>query len=107
MLVAHISFLSLLRLRKEFLDILDVAKGPCEVVALSGAFDPGCLCGEAGGAVEISNFWFDAGDLVDVVDRFHCTWADVVENFQVGEHFSCLGYGVDGVKRLGSGGSIE
>ena len=49
-------------------EILDVDKGLCEVVALSDAFEPGCFCGETGGAVEISNFWFDDGELVDIVD---------------------------------------
>ena len=52
-LVAHVSFLSFFRLGKEFVDILDSDKGPCEVVALSDALGTGCLCGEAGGAVKI------------------------------------------------------
>ena len=99
--------MSFLQIRKEFVDIIDVDKGPCEVVALSGALETGCLCGESGDAMEISNFWFDAGDLVDVVDFFLCTWADVVEKINVGEHFSCRGNGVDGVKGLGSGGYIK
>ena len=88
-------------------DILDVNKGPCDIVALSDDFGPGCLLGESSSAVEIPNCWFYAGELVDVVYCFHCIWADVVENFKVGEHFSCLGDGLYGFKRLGSGGSIE
>ena len=88
-LVAHMYFLSFLRLGKKILDILDVDKGPCEVVVLSDDFETGYLCGETGGAVEISNFWFNTGDLVEIVDHFHCIWTDVVENFKVGENFSC------------------
>ena len=57
--------------------------------------------------MEISNFWFDAGELVDIVGCLHCNWADVVETFKLGEHFSCRGDRVDGVKGLGSGGSIK
>ena len=57
--------------------------------------------------MQISNFWLDYDDIVDVVDYFNCTWEDVVENFKVGEHFSCRGDGVDGVKGLGSSESIE
>ena len=67
-LVLHMYYLSFLRLRKAFVDILDVDKGPCEVVSLLDASDPSCLCGEAGGAVEIFICWFNAGDFVDVVD---------------------------------------
>ena len=88
-LVAHVSFLNLLRLGKEFVEILDSDKGPCEVVDLSDNIEPGCLCGEAGGSMEVLNFWFDDGEIVDIVDCFHYTWMDVVENFKVGEHFSC------------------
>ena len=106
-LVSHVSFLSSLRLGKEFVEILDSDKGPCEVVALSDAFDPGCLCEENGGAVEILSCWFDTGELVDIVNRFHCNQVDVVENFKVGEHSSCRVDGVEGIKRLGSGGSIK
>ena len=36
-------------------DILDVDKGPCEVVSLLDAFEAGCLCGQTGDAMEISN----------------------------------------------------
>ena len=71
------------------------------------ALEPGFLCGESGGAAEILNLWFYVGEIVDFVDRFHYTWEDVVENFMAGEHFSCLGDRVDGVKELGSGGSIN
>ena len=52
-LFAHMSFLCFLQLGKYFVDILDVDKGPCEVVSLPDAFEQGCLCGETGGAVEI------------------------------------------------------
>ena len=57
--------------------------------------------------MDISNCWFYAGKILDVIDRFHCTWVDVVENFIVGEHFSCQGYRVDVVKGISYGGSIE
>ena len=57
--------------------------------------------------MDISNCWFYAGKILDVIDRFHCTWVDVVENFNVGEHFSCQGYRVDVVKGISYGGSIE
>ena len=87
-LVAHMSFLSFLLLWEKNVDIIDVDKVPCEEVAHLDAFVPGCLCGETGGTVEISNCWFNAGDIKDVVERLHCTWADEVENFNVGKYFS-------------------
>ena len=69
--------------RENFVEILDVDKGTCDVFTLSDAFELSCLCGETGGSVEIWNFVINAGDIVDIVDRFHCNWADVVENFKV------------------------
>ena len=63
-LFAHMSVLCFLQLGKYFVDILDVDKGPCEVVSLSDAFEPCFRFGETGGALEISNCWFDAGELV-------------------------------------------
>ena len=90
-LVAHVSFLGLLQLRKKIVDILDGDKGPCEVVALSDALEPGCLCGEFFGAVKISYCCFGSGELVYVVDCVNCTWADVVENFKVREHVTAEG----------------
>ena len=57
--------------------------------------------------MEILSCWFDTGELVDVVNCFHCNQVDVVENFKVGEHFSCRVDGVYEIKRLGSGGSIK
>ena len=59
------------------------------------------------GFLEVTNCRFYAGGLVDVVDSFHCIWADVFENFKVGKYFSSRGDEVYGVKGLGSGGSIE
>ena len=67
-------------------DMFDGDKRPRKVVTLVDTLETRCLCGEAGGAMKISYFWFDAGEFVDVADCFHYTLVILVDIFKVGEY---------------------
>ena len=60
----------LLTLEKR-VDILYVDEGPRELVAVADSFDPGSLCGETCGAMEVADLRLNAGELIHIVDGLH------------------------------------
>ena len=64
------ALLGLLRLRKILIHILDVDERPCELVACADASEPGSFGGETCGTVKVSYSFFDARELVHIVDGF-------------------------------------
>ena len=45
-----------------------VDKGKCEVFSIADGLHPDCLCGESCGAMEVADGWFDAGEVVYIID---------------------------------------
>ena len=62
------ALLGLLSLRKILIHILDVDERPCEVVAGADASEPGGFGWKTYRAVEVSYSFFDAWELIHIVD---------------------------------------
>ena len=69
-MVAHVALLGLLGLRKILIHIFDVDERPSKVVAGADAAEPGSFGGKTGCAVKVAYCFFDAGELIHVVDGF-------------------------------------
>ena len=68
------SFLSIVQLREVFVDVFDCDEGPCQVVAVADAAEPGLLDGKTSGSVEVLYGPFDARKLIYIVDGIRGGW---------------------------------
>ena len=80
-------------------------EGPGEIVACLDALEPGGLCREACGTVEVPNCAFNALEFVNIVDCF--TWVRSTEELDMLYHGCRKRSVVEGVEGLRSGGAIK
>ena len=91
----------------KLVDIIDGEEGPCEVVSHADALDPSLFGGETCGTMEISDYSFGGGELVDTIDDFHGAWGVFGKIFDVIDHFGGEGNVVDLIEVFSAGRPIE
>ena len=91
---------------EKLVEIIDGEEGTCEVVSHMDAIDPSCFGWYTWVAVEIVDFLFDGGELVDSVDDFHGAWDFFGEIFNVIDQFGFGGNGVEQIDGVGTGRPI-
>ena len=67
-MVARVSLLNFLWIRKVFVDIVDCDEGPCQVVAVADAFETCGFGGKTSSDVEIPDCALDIGKLIDAMN---------------------------------------
>ena len=78
-----------------------------EVVSHADALDPSLFGGETWGTMEISDYPFGGGELVDTIDDFHGAWGVFGKIFDVIDHFGGEGNVVDLIEVFSAGRPIE
>ena len=69
-LAPHVSLLGFFEFWEVFVDVLDSDEWPCIVVAIADGFEPSGVCWKNICCVEVADGWFDAREVIDVVDGF-------------------------------------
>ncbi len=64
----HVSLLSFLGFREVLGDVFYIDEWPGEIISFVDILEPGGFCWEACHAVEVPNGWFNAGELIYVVE---------------------------------------
>ena len=108
-LVAHVAFLGFFRIRKKLFDVIYVGKRPGEIVVIVDALEPGGLGCDSSGAMEVSDCFFKAGQVLDIIDCLGGVWAMRIggKQFNVVENSRGRGYSVERVEGLTIGGPIN
>ena len=75
--------LHFLRLGEMFVYIFNEDKWPCQIISVSDYLKPCGFCWEPHCCMEIPNGWFNAWDIVDIVDGFFHIVALVQEYLQM------------------------
>ena len=69
-LAPHVSLLGFLRFWEVFVDVLNGEEWLYIVVVIADGFEPSGFCWGTSCYVEVADGWFDAWDVIDVVDGF-------------------------------------
>ncbi len=67
-MAAHVPLLSFLGFREVLGDIFYIDEWPEEIISFADSLDPGGFCWEARCTMEVPNGWFNAGELVYIVE---------------------------------------
>jgi hypothetical protein len=67
-LAAHVPLLSFLGFREVLGDVFYIDEWPGEIISFANSLESGGFCWEARHTVEVANGWFNAGELVYIVE---------------------------------------